>query len=42
MLVFLLEQYCAEHGIKANSYKNTVRKILKDEEIGNVMIVQNQ
>ena len=29
------KQYCAERGIKPNSYKNTVRKILKDEEIGN-------
>lgn len=30
------KQYCAERGIKPNSYKNTVRKILKDEAIGNV------
>lgn len=30
------KQYCAERGIKPNSYKNTVRKMLKDEEIGNV------
>lgn len=28
--------FCAENGIKVNSYKNTVRKMLKDEEIGSV------
>ena len=28
--------YCAENGIKPNSFKNTVRKIIKDEEIGSV------
>ncbi len=30
------KSFCAEYGIKANSYKNTVRKMLKDEEIGSV------
>lgn len=28
--------YCAENGLKPNSFKNTVRKMLKDEEIGDV------
>ena len=28
--------FCAEHGIKPNGFKNKVRKILKDEEIGSV------
>lgn len=30
------KSYCVLHGISANSYKNTVHKILKDEEIGSV------
>ena len=30
------KSYCVSHGISANSYKNTVHKILKDEEIGSV------
>ena len=30
------KSYCAEHGISANSMKNKVRKLLNDEEIGNV------
>ena len=30
------KSFCAEYGIKANSYKNTVKKMLKDEEIGSV------
>lgn len=34
---FLVDKsFCAEYGIKPNSFKNTVRKILKDEEIGSV------
>lgn len=28
--------YCVENGFKPNSFKNKVKKILKDEEIGNV------
>lgn len=30
------KSFCAEYDIKANSYKNTVRKLLKDKEIGSV------
>ena len=30
------KSFCAEYGIKPNSFKNTVRKMLKDEEIGSV------
>lgn len=34
---FLVDKsFCAEYGIKPNSYKNTVRKMLNDEEIGSV------
>ena len=29
------KSFCSKNGISANSYKNTVRKILKDIEIGN-------
>lgn len=34
---FLVDKsFCAEYGIKPNSYKNTVRKMLNDEEIGSL------